>query len=147
MKKYYSNLQLILIVVLMSTTAYSIYEYNFFLSNKNSVNLKVIKRNCINETSFIIKKARKDNYSSVLVNYKGKGYRINYNYKDCIEVGQSVKLFYDKAQDKFYFTDFNVKNKLFFFISITILSLLPFKILLESKKKGKEKKKKGKAFD
>lgn len=143
MKKYYSGLQIILILVLLTATVYSIVEYKSetdFNAKLQLVEVKVKEKYC--DTDFNLKKRRNSNDKSILISYQQKDYWVkNYNRNECEQIKQTVSLYYSAEEDEFYKSLTSNKEKTFFFAILALISLTPLK-LLSTKMDKKSKKKK-----
>ena len=143
MKKYYSGLQIILILVLLTATVYSIVEYKNetdFNAKLQLVEVKVKEKYC--DADFNLKKRRNSNDKSILISYQQKDYWVkNYNRNECEQIKQTVSLYYSAEEDEFYKSLTSNKEKTFFFTILALISLTPLK-LLSTKMDKKSKKKK-----
>jgi len=143
MKKYYSNLQIILILVLLAATVYSFVEYKNetdFNATLQAVEVKVKEKFC--DASFRIKKRGNKNNKSILITYNGKDYWIkNYNRNECEQIKEIIQLYYSPEEDDFYKSLTSNKEKTCFFAILALISLTPLN-LLSSKMDKKSKKKK-----
>ncbi|MBP6558251.1 MAG: hypothetical protein KAX93_07955 [Flavobacterium sp.] len=146
MRKYYSILQMVLILVLLSATVYSLVAYKNetdFNAKLQLVEAKVKKKFC--DASIIIKRRKgKNDQSSILVSYKSKDYWIHhYSLKECDKISDKVKLYYHPEEDDFYKLQTSNSDKVFLFAILALVSLTPLN-LLSSKMDQKAKKKKKK---
>ncbi|MEO0045090.1 MAG: hypothetical protein RL705_281 [Bacteroidota bacterium] len=146
MKKYYSGLQMIIILVLLTATVYSFVAYKKeadFNAKLQLVEVKVKKKFC--DTSITIKRSKgKNNQKSILVSYKEKDYWIHhYSPKECNQISDKVKLYYHAEEDDFYKLQTSNSDKVFLFAILALVSLTPLN-LLSSKMDQKSKKKKKK---
>ena len=143
MKNYYSGLQIILILVLLTATVYSIVEYKNetdFNAKLQLVEVKVKEKYC--DADFNLKKRRNSNDKSILISYQQKDYWVkNYNRNECEQIKQTVSLYYSAEEDEFYKSLTSNKEKTFFFAILALISLTPLK-LLSTKMDKKSKKKK-----
>ncbi len=145
MKKNYSGLKIILILVLLSATVYSLVDYvneNEFNAKLQLVKVTVKEKYC--DANFNLKKRRNTNDKSILILYKQKEYWIDhYNRNDCEQIKQTVSLYYSAEEDQFYKSLTSNKGKTFFFAILALISLTPLR-LLSTKMDQKSKKKKKK---
>jgi hypothetical protein len=144
MKKYYSGLQIVLILVLLTATVYSIVEYKNetdFNTKLQLVEAKVKKKFC--ESSVMIKRRKGNNdQKSILVTYKNKEYWIHhYSQNECDQISDKVKLYYHAEEDEFYKLKTSNSDKVFLFAVLALVSLTPLN-LLSTKMDQKAKKKK-----
>lgn len=132
MKKYYSVLQMILILVLLTATVYSFVMYKNeadFNAKLQLVEAKVKKKFC--DASIMIKRRKgKNDQSSILVSYKSKDYWINhYSRKECSQIEDKVKLYYHAEEDDFYKLQTSNSDKVFLFAILALVSLTPLNLL------------------
>lgn len=131
MKKYYSGLQIILILGLLTATFYSIVEYKNetdFNAKLQLVEVKVKEKYC--DADFNLKKRRNSNDKSILISYQQKDYWVkNYNRNECEQIKQTVSLYYSAEEDEFYKSLTSNKEKTFFFAILALISLTPLKLL------------------
>lgn len=148
MKKYYSVFQLILILVLLSTTIYSFVEY----TNESEANAKLqlvevkVKEKHCGVKAVIRKRKGRNSQSSILVIYKNKEYWVHhFSCQDCEQIEDRLELYYNAEQDDFQQTPSSNKSKLFFLIGLTFIALIPVNAInnkMDAKiKDGKKNKK------
>jgi hypothetical protein len=146
MKKYYSGLQIILILVLLSATVYSLVAHK----NETDFNAKLqwvevtVKEKFCDAERLIKRKGRPSGVSSILVSYHKKDYWIDhYNRKECNEINDKIKLYYHPEEDAFFKKETSNKDKVFLFAILALFSLTPLN-LLSTKMDQKSRKKKKK---
>jgi hypothetical protein len=145
MRKYYSGLQLIIILVLLIAAVYSWIDYKSeadFNAKLQLVTVKVKKKFC--DASVMIKKRKgKNDQKSILVSYKQKDYWIHhYSIEECNQIADNVKLYYHPEEEAFFKKKTSNKDKVFLFAILAVISLTPLKLLSAKTDKKSNKKKK-----